>query len=292
MLVCGVIIALLVLQRTLRTMVRSFAFYGPRIGAGAAEPADLPPDTAFRRVASFDGAPLGVYSDTSGAHPPGELHEALILYSHGTNSCCESSNTDFVANIRRHSIMWDYRGFGRSAPERTDEHTSALDLCALTLGSYDETRHGDRFVMVGKSLGVNISLHYVRYALTHKHMCLPLPRLLILCHPFLSLRDVFAHLGVPTVFATVCDPMCSGGFATVRSYLQTSPTSRVVFAGTVLDTITPWTSLAPQIDALRDEFGATRVHVAEVGGLHFQFPPPLWALLETEIHEFLLSCAI
>jgi alpha/beta superfamily hydrolase len=151
-------------------------------------------------------------------------------------------------------LMWDYRGFGRSTG-KPHEKCNCLDLMAIVDAS---GLSAENLVLMGHSLGTNVTMSYLDYAIRHQKT---VPQRIILIHPFFRLSDVVKHhfnwlawIAHLTGNMDVTD--------TVQQYLDHHKDNHLYILYTTYDRVTP---SAPVLEAVRN---LQRVTLVEVGGEH------------------------
>jgi fermentation-respiration switch protein FrsA (DUF1100 family) len=163
----------------LATLVDRFVFFPDAELAGS--PADLALDYEDTWFAADDGVRL------HGWYVPGRRRETL-LWSHG-NAGNISHRLDKLRLLHDlvgvNVLLYDYRGFGRSAGNPSEEglYADARGALAYLRGRSDVDQR--RIVYFGRSLGSSVAVHLGTVTAAHG---------MILETPFLSLRDMASEL--------------------------------------------------------------------------------------------------
>jgi pimeloyl-ACP methyl ester carboxylesterase len=182
----------------------------------------------------------------------------MVVFSHGNGSTI----TDHVALLCSfpNVALYDYRGYGLSRGE-CNEQTNLQDLVAVVQFVCDRyaLRTPSRdIVLMGRSLGTNVTLAYLEYC---SRRGLPAPARTILVHPFLSLSSAS---GAPDLLCQLVGNM--DRTSALRDYVS-SPHHRLLTVVSATDNVTPPQPLYALRDSL-DSDSQARFEVYEIGGDH------------------------
>jgi acetyl esterase/lipase len=174
-----------------------------------------------------------------------------MIFTHGNFGNLYDYTVFF--NCLPNLVLWDYRGYGESSGE-PHEALNHWDLLSV-IAAQDK-----RFMLVGHSLGTNVTLAYLAAAIRHQQ---PLPDCIVLIHPFLNLCDVALH-NTGSVLAQFVAFLVGDmdQRATPFDYLRARPTATLHILYSENDRVTP---AAPILKILAD---TERVHLYDVGGEH------------------------
>lgn len=223
--------------------LKHFVLYVPhRLTEAEARPPPANTVSTFVRT-SDDRDMLSAVQSTAGVR---------VIFSHGNYG----NLTDYYplfANVEK-LLMWSYRGYGRSTGE-PHEKCNPLDLMSIV----DATSlNNEQLVLMGHSLGTNVTMSYLDYAMRHHKT---VPQTVILIHPFFRLSDVVGHhCSWLTWVAYLTGNM--DVTETVQKYLDYDQKNELYILYTALDRVTP---SAPVLEAVRN---LERVTVIDVGGEH------------------------
>lgn len=239
-LLTGVVLALLYIGLV---RLKHFVLYVPhRLTEAEARPPPASTVSTFVRT-SDDRDMLSAVQSTNGVR---------VIFSHGNYG----NLTDYYPLFGHIDklLMWDFRGYGRSTGE-PHEKCNALDLMAIV----DATGLSeDDLVLIGHSLGTNVTMRYLDYAMRHKKT---VPQTVILINPFFRLSDVVGHhFNCLAWIAHLTGNM--DVTETVQQYLDYNDQNELYILYTTHDRVTP---SAPVLEAVRN---LERVTVIDVGGEH------------------------
>ncbi len=255
--------------RSMRAFKRRFIWHGVDALDPYAQPDTLPADVIYKQLPVLGTHHIALYYRMGNPWLP------WIVHCHGIRTNCEGSYELFerVGADTANVLVWDYRGFGRSTGT-SDETVTLYDLQSilqwLERAYRVDTEHD--VVLMGHSLGTNVVLRYMA-----RDTVQPLPRRVVLCHPFYRLSDVFAFVGIPSLLAYVVGNMDASN--ALKRYFSTDTVEQrqVLLLGTKHDGITPWNAARK----LGEQFEHVEVH--DVGGTHNRTTERMWA----EICEFI-----
>lgn len=184
----------------------------------------------------------------------------LVVFSHG--NC--SNLTDYLSWLRLYPnvAVYDYRGYGLSSGV-CDERTNCWDLVAVIryLQKHYELHDLRRdIVLMGRSLGTNVTLSYLDYCA--RFGILP-PERTILIHPFLALSEVLPS--APRLLCALAGNMDRRD--ALRLYLS-QPSQRVLVFVSARDQITPPASIYEFADSLTEHEQRERLRILDIGGDH------------------------
>lgn len=252
------------IYRSLSALQRHTMWRGPQLPPFD-EPEKLPPTVKYTRLHSVIGTShIAMYS-------PREPKKFVpwIIFSHGVMHHCEQmlymfQRFETMANF----VMWDYRGFGRSTG-KSDRLICNYDLYAV-LRHIRHEYEPEHVTLMGSSLGANVTLNFLD---AFGERCEYVNQV-ILCHPLLSLEEVFSHIGAPATLAYVLGRMDVKHV--LPRWLQDNTDRRALVLGSSEDSITPWRG-----GTLWEE--DARLKCTDIGGTHFSFND----LLFSEIYMWL-----
>lgn len=264
----ALIVVTTAVYKSLTYLQRKTMWCGPKLDAHEI-PTDLPAHITFVQLSSdavIGTSHLAVYVPTE---PRDDL--PWLIFTHGIMQHCEQQihffdQFDGFYNV----VLWDYRGFGRSTGT-ADRTICALDLRAVVLyvhehycRSENSLSENSRLVLMGSSLGTNVTLHFLEHFDHHIHFVTHV----ILCHPFYSLQDVFGHIGAPETLAYVLGKMDVSDI--LPKYLQKDIKRRALILGSSEDPITPWHKVDLVVEECERRGVQEQLQVFDTKGTHFQ----------------------
>jgi pimeloyl-ACP methyl ester carboxylesterase len=162
----------------------------------------------------------------------------------------------FTRHIPVPMVFWDYRGFGASSGI-PHERFNGWDLHDVICAFKNPISN---VVLIGHSLGTNVTLAYLSHALDHK---LYVPNKVILIHPFFRLADILLHKlnwNVMKWLAWLVGDMDQT--STIHRYLESNKGNRLFILYAPSDRVTP---ASPVVRALQNLKG---VSLYNIGGEH------------------------
>lgn len=233
--VAALILAVAILYAYARRIKR-YCVYQPTKLSASSKPDALPEGVRYGRVPVEDGVEIAVYYNEA---VESNTFAPVIVFCHGNFGCAEDVLFHMFGHLKKCGLLvWDYRGFGRSDGEPSEDNTKK-DLDRVVRFVREKFgRKPSEIVLWGRSLGTNIVLSYVKDADDPPHK-------LVLQNPFCRLSDVVAHLGFPSLLGKLLGDM------NVADALKNYPGQALVI-GSPADTVTPFKNAQELTDACPD----------------------------------------